>query len=865
MKPDKWERIKDLYEAVLMHPLGERPNFLDENCDGDEQVRREVESLLSFSDDAGSFLEKPAVGEVAEVIVSKNEKLAAGQRLSHYEILSPIGEGGMGEVYLARDVNLNRKVALKLLAAHITEDKNRVNRFRQEAFATSALNHPNIITIYEIGEWQGGDFISTEFIEGITLRTLLRKKKLGIGEVLDIILQIASALAAAHGAGIVHRDIKPENIIIRPDGLVKVLDFGIAKFRPSKDRHKAFVETEIGEVIGTAAYMSPEQARGLEIDARTDIWSLGVILYEMIARKLPFQGETKSDRIAAILERGPAPLREINRKAPPQLQQIVDQALAKDKKQRYANIDEMAEDLRPLRETTSDKSHAPFILSTRKRFAFQPSYLFTVFALIGLLVGAIALSYYFSGSGKTAVGDKKSVAVLPVKPINTASRDEIYEIGIANSLIHRISAIKGFVARPLSATRKYADFEQDPIAAGREQQTDYVLASNYQLAGGKIRITSQLFNVASGQIEETYKSAEKDTSNVFTLQDAIADEVGKLLQVRFATVSSSPAAERGTSNEEAYRLYLQAMYLVDKEKPSDSKRAIELLDEALILDPNYAKAWAGKARAHCHFAHTGGGSPDAEFAKAKPAIERAFALDNNLAEAHAVLGIIKTDYDWNFAEGEKQFRQAIDVAPNSDIFYRWLANRLSGQGRFDEAITMAKTAVDINPNYVVHQFHYGRTLYFARRYDDAITQLERVAEMDSAQPSIYNIRWRCFHKKGDYVRAYESFIKFQQLIGTKDDALKNYETLYARNGWQSVLLKYLETVKASNATGSAAYTIAALSALAGGREQSFHYLDEAVKNRSLEIYNIKGDPSLDSLRDDPRLDELVRRVESKQN
>ncbi len=323
---------------------------------GDDELQREVESLLSSFDSANSFLQKPAVGEVADVVVGTNNHLPEGQRISHYEIIRQIGAGGMGEVYLAKDINLNRKVALKLLSAHITEDKDRVNHFRQEAFATSALNHPNIVTIHEIGKWSGRDFIATEFIEGMTLRSVLGKKKLAISEALDIALQIASALAAAHGAGIIHRDIKPENIMIREDGLVKVLDFGIAKYRPTEEGREALVETAVGEIIGTAAYMSPEQARGLEIDARTDIWSLGVILYEMIARKLPFIGKTKSDRIAAILERDPAPLSKTRRDIPPELEQIVSRALAKEKKERYSEIAKMAEDLHRLREKTGGKT-----------------------------------------------------------------------------------------------------------------------------------------------------------------------------------------------------------------------------------------------------------------------------------------------------------------------------------------------------------------------------------------------------------------------------------------------------------------------------------------------------------------------------
>jgi len=484
-----------------------------------------------------------------------------------------------------------------------------------------------------------------------------------------------------------------------------------------------------------------------------------------------------------------------------------------------------------------------------------------LFIAVPLLLAAAVYFLFIRQRATPAHPSINSIAVLPLKPISTARRDELYEIGIADSLIHRLSSIKGFVVRPLSATRKYADINQDPIAAGKEQQVDYVLASNYQLADGKIRITSQLFNVASGQIEETYKS-ERDAGNVFAMQDAIAGEVGNLLQARFATTSGSEAAKRGTSNEEAYLLYLQGMYLVDKENAADSKRAIELFDAALSLDSNYAKAWAGKARAHCAYAHNGGSSPDAQFAQAKPAIQRAFDLDANLGEAYGVLAIIRADYDWNFTDSEKQFLRAIQIDPNSDNFHRWYANRLAGWGRADEAIARIKTAVDINPNSVFHHIIYGRTLYFARRYDEAIRQMQRVIEMDSTRPAAYNILWRSYHMKGDQPRAHESFMTFQRLIGTKDEVLRSYETSFSK-GWQSVLLKYLEVLKVEDAGVSGAYSKAVLSAMLNQRDQSFRYLNEAVENRSLAISQLNGDPGLDSLRDDPRFADLVRRVESK--
>ena len=908
MTPERWQHIKTVFYGALACPPGERDSFIDSACAGDDAVRREVSELISAHGESGEFLNAPAFELAARSLAgSKPEALAPGQLISHYRIISSLGAGGMGEVYLAEDTRLRRRVALKLLPPSFTGDTDRVLRFAQEARAASALTHPNVCTIHEVGEGEDGrHYIVMEYVEGVTLRRHMMAKRMDVAEVLEVAIQIASGLTAAHALGVVHRDVKPENVMLRPDGIVKVLDFGLAKLtekQPAADSTmptQPRVQTETGMLMGTASYMSPEQARGLAVDARTDIWSLGVVLYEMLEGRTPFEGATNSDVIVSVLEREPLPLSR-DAEVPAGLERIVSKALRKRKEQRYQTLGDLAVDLKNLKEELEVESRLKGVLlpnTSAKRFgvrnefgavgaARQPAartghvtlarptasveYLigkikyhrtFAGIALLTLVAGAIGLSYFAINRNKADSGARgsQSIAVLPLKPINVANRDEIYEIGIADALINRLGSTKGLVVRPLSATRRYADVGQDPLAAGREQQVDYVLVSNYQLAAGKIRITAQLLDVTSGQIEETYKS-EKDAGDVFAMEDAIAAEIGNLLQARFATTSSTQAAKRGTSNEEAYLLYLQGMYLLDKETTADAKRAIELFDKALSIDSDYAKAWAGKARAHCAFAHWGGSSPDAEFAKAEPAIGQALALDNNLPEAYGVLGIIKADYDWNFAESERQFLRAIEIAPDSDNVYRWYASRLSGQGRSEEAISRIKTAIDLNPNSLFHQIMYGRILYFARRYDDAITQLQRVIEMDSARPVAYSLLWRSYHQKGDYSRAYESFMKFQQLIRTNDEVLKNYETSYAKSGWQGVLLRNIEILKAINAKGSYAYNISVLSALLGQREQSLRYLNDAVKNRSLDISDINGDPGLDSLRDDPRFAELVRRVE----
>jgi len=855
MADEKWQKVREVFDSALRRRPEERRRFVDEACGEDKTLLAEVESLLSSLDSAESFMETPAVAKVAGVIAAETKHLERGQNLGHYEIIEQIGEGGMGEVYLAKDTRLNRQVALKLLAAHITEDKNRASRFRQEAFATSALNHPNIVTIYEIGEWQGRDFIATEFVDGITLHSLLGKKKTSVSEALDLALQIAGALSAAHGAGIIHRDIKPENIMIRRDGLVKILDFGIAKYMPSGNGRRALVETEVGEVIGTAAYMSPEQARGLEIDQRTDIWSLGVILYEMIAGKLPFAGKTKSDRIAAILEHEPVPLTKIRRTVPPELERITGRALAKNKKERYAEAADVAEDSRRLRETTGDKHPSPFVLPARKSAAPRRAYLYAAFVLAVLLVAAIGFGYYIWSAGKMSSGadDKKSIAVLPLKPINTANRDEIYEIGIADSLILKLGSMKGLIVRPLSATRKYVDIGQDPLAAGREQQVDYVLASNYQLAGGKIRITAQIFNVASGQIEETY-TIEKDAANLFAMQDAIAGEVGNKLSARFGSTLSGATAKRGTTNEEAYRLYLQGMFFYDQR---NGPKAVEVLEQAVRLDPNYAQAWAGIAHARRTTANiVNTADVEDEYRKSIEAINKALELDNNLSEAYSAQCDWKMYYEYDYDAAEAACKRAIELKPNSAVAHNVYA-RFLNLGRFDEAIAEIRTAIDLDPTSFYHQLVYTVCLTYARRYDEAAQQLDRLGEINPN--GAVNFFWlvRGVDMQGNEAKAFERLMRFQKLAKTDEETVQLFKTAYQTSGWKGVLR---EQAKQYEKKPSQPSYHAGVYAGADDKDKAFENLENAYQRHENMIVYLQADPRFDSLREDPRYDELVRRV-----
>src|SRR6266850_244449 len=356
MTPERWHRIKELFESALERPPEERYAFLDHACAGDEFLRKEVESLITAHEQTGSFIDSPAYELGAELLTEDQAETLVGQGIAHYEILSPLGSGGMGEVYLAQDTRLGRKIALKLLPAHFTTDKDRLRRFEQEAHAASTLSHPNVCMIHEVGETEDDrHYIAMEYVDGVTLRQRMARGSMELDEVLDIATQIASGLATAHAVGVVHRDIKPENIMLRRDGYVKVLDFGLAKLTEQEATNVAAtpgarVKTDTGVVMGTSSYMSPEQARGLPVDARTDIWSLGVVIYEMVTGRPPFEGATTSDVIVSILEREPPPLAQPSSEAPAELQRIISKTLHKDREGRYQAAKDLMIDLKSLKQ-----------------------------------------------------------------------------------------------------------------------------------------------------------------------------------------------------------------------------------------------------------------------------------------------------------------------------------------------------------------------------------------------------------------------------------------------------------------------------------------------------------------------------------
>ena len=492
---------------------------------------------------------------------------------------------------------------------------------------------------------------------------------------------------------------------------------------------------------------------------------------------------------------------------------------------------------------------------------------FWVFAAASIFAVLITGIWFYDDVWTTANTDKdknenKSIAVLPLKPINNESRDPIYELGIAESLILKLSSAKELTVRPLSATRKYQELDQNPNDAGREQRVDFVLSSNYQIAGGKIRVTSQLINTETGSVEEVFKS-EKDSANTFSMEDAIAGDIGNTLLARFGNSESNLPIKRGTSNEEAYRLYLQAAYIFDQWNKTEIGKAIEYLEQAVKLDPNYAEAYTMLGYAYRFFASKTVDSQQKQYAKSKDAIEHALRLNENLADAHAVLGLLKFSYEADFAGAEKEYQRAIQLNSNSPMARALYAHYLMSSGRFNEAIDENNKAMEIDPAASSHQITHGMILYYAHRYDEAVAHFERLVKKDKNFVYAYFWLWLSYDLQGDEAKAYEWFMKYQTQIKAAPETVQMYRSVYQKSGWKGILQQQItgdeEILKNENIAGLY-YEIACFSAHLGNKEKAFVYLEKAREQKIVTIMFLKVDPYLDSLHGDSRFDELVKRV-----
>ena len=707
MTPARLEKIEEIFCAALEHEPDDVAQFLDSACEGDEALRRKIESLLASRQREGNFIETSAVGIATRIIETGQADLLVDQTFGHYKISKQIGSGGMGEVYLATDVTAGRKAALKLLPIRFTGDPERLKRFQQEARAVVALNHPNILTVYEIGEDHSIHYIASELIEGETLRQRLTRGRMELSEAVDIAIQLASALAAAHETGIVHRDINPGNIMLRRDGYVKVLDFGIAKLAEQeapaampKDEALSLVETNLGLILGTVRYMSPEQACGSPVDKRTDIWSLGVVLYEMATGHAPFTGDTPRDVMTSILEKEPPALTSYIRQTPAELRQIISKALRKDRTERYQSVSEMVQALKNLRHKLELKA-APSWL----RWARSPIGLMFVLLVLAL---ALALPFYRHRNLATRLPPEKSIAVLPFENLSKDQENAFFAGGVQDEILTNLAKIADLKVISRSSVMKYKGGpERNLREIAKALGVSHVVEGSVQGAGGRVRVSAQLIDARTDKHlwAEHY---DRDFADVFVIQSEIAQQIADQLRSKLSPAERAAIAERPTADLVAYALYTKAKNLDwdDWEGAEKSlNRKVELLEKATQRDPNFVLAYCELAKTQCHLYSVTGAelSSPTHLELAKKAAEAALRGRPDLGEAH--LELARCYFYTGIHTGRGDFDRARDeltvarrtLPNNSEALY--IAARIDRrQNRWDDSLVNFRKASELDPH-----------------------------------------------------------------------------------------------------------------------------------------------------------------------
>jgi serine/threonine protein kinase/cytochrome c-type biogenesis protein CcmH/NrfG len=755
MTPAQLQTIEEIFYAALEQDSDDVARFLETTCEGDELLRGEVEALLAWRQRVGSFIETPAVGIATRIIGNGQADLLVGQTIGHYKISKRIGSGGMGEVYLATDVTAGRKAALKLLPMLFTGDAERLKRFQQEAHAVVGLNHPNILTVYEIGQDHSTYYIASELIEGETLRQRLMRGRMELSEAVDLAIQVASALTAAHEAGIVHRDINPGNIMLRPDGYVKVLDFGIAKLAEQeapatmpKDEALLLVETNLGSILGTVPYMSPEQACGTPIDKRTDIWSLGVVLYEMVTGHQPFIGDTPRKAMTSILEKEPPPLASYIRQTPAELQQIISRTLHKDRTERYQNASEMLQALKSLRHNLElkaelERSTVPLWL----RWARSPIALMLVLLLSAL---ALALPFYRHRNPATSLPPEKSIAVLPLENLSDEKENAFFAVGIQDELLSNLAKIKDLKVISRTSVMQYkSGITRNLKEIAQQLGVSNVVEGSVRRSGNHIRVSVQLIDAKTDR-HIWVQNYDRTLADSLALQGDLAREIAAAVGATLSPQEKARVEARPTNNAAAYDAYLRGRAFKTGVAWSDNADvAIRSYQQAVKLDPNFALAWAYLSCAQLGSYWVGIDHNPARLTPAKDSLDHALALDSNLPETHLALGYYRYYGQLDFTGALAEFQQAERDLPNNIDILQAITLIQRRLGHWDEAIEAARRAVELDPRNVVSSIVLAETYRCVRRFLEALATADRLLAFDPTNGDAIWMKASVFLATGD--------------------------------------------------------------------------------------------------------------------
>jgi eukaryotic-like serine/threonine-protein kinase len=810
MNPDRWKKITSVFQAAREIPQRDRSAYLEEVCAGDIELRQQVERLLRNDEEEDGFLDP----ERLRSALAGRFALVAGAAVLHYRLVAKLGQGGMGEVFKALDTRLNRFVALKFLAAPQAGLEDLRRRFLMEARAASALDHPNICTIHGLEEEPGGRrFIVMAFYDGETLKERIRRASLLQPEAVSLAVQVGEGLSQAHAAGIIHRDIKPANIIVTRDGLVKILDFGIAKLAIDEK------VTRPGEAFGTIEYMSPEQALGEKVDCRTDIWALGVLLYEMLSGQLPFPGEDNRTIFAAILNREPDSL-IVRCSVSAGLEAIVKQALAKAPGARYQRMSDVVTALKQLQEEMPpDQTKTP------------PTRLVP------------------------------SIAVLPFLSLGSDREQDYFANGLTDELINALARLDGLRVVSRTTVFQFKGQAIDVRELARRLQVVAVLEGSVREAAGRVRITVQLVKAADG-FQLWAEQYDRPLDNVFAVQDEIVRNIVDKLAARLQGSPQDPLVKLSTRNLQAYRLYLMGRHHCSHWTPEGLNEGMAQLREALTLDPAFAKAHAGLAAAHLLQGFWGLVAPSAAWPAARQAVETALELDDSLGEAHACLGAVLaiTEFDWTKAAQEFDF--AVRWSPGEPQIRSWFATfYLVPHSLLEQARQQSQLCAELDPLSPIAGNSLAWTLHLLKQHEAGLSQARSVLALS---PALLAPRWTIALCHLGLGQAREALTIISEAVDMDPDnsfSLAVLASAYVAAGQLDAAIRTREQLEGLSVARYVAPTHLALATLAlGEKDKAFHWLNRGLEIRDVMLLYLKTLPAYDSIRDDPRYVQLLERL-----
>jgi serine/threonine-protein kinase len=840
--------VTDLFHAALAHEPRARETFLDQECADDAALRQDVASLIAAHEDAGDYLTRPPSDEIDP------PPLMEGLRLGHYILMNRVGVGGMGEVYRARDSKLGRDVAIKVLPRRFTADPERLARFAREARLLAALNHPRIGAIYGVEDTGDLHGLVLELVEGPTLADRLRDGPLPIDQALAIARQIAEALEAAHEKGIVHRDLKPANVKTTPDSAIKVIDFGLATVRVDgdgePDRRRLTVplgETREGVILGTAAYMSPEQSRGRPVDKRTDVWSFGCVLYELLTGRAAFSGITVSDTIAAVLAAQPD-WRALPATTPAGIRHLLRRCLEKDPTRRLRDIGEARMEC-----DSALAARAAGATSRRRQWI-------GLAVIVGVL--AVAASALELRTRATS-GRIQSLAVLPLENLSRDKEQGYFVDGMTEALITDLAKINALRVVPRTSVMRYKDTPKPLADIARELNVDAVVEGSVLQAGDRVRITVQLIRAATGQ-HLWADSYERDARDVLIVTDDVARTIAQKIEVTLTPEEHVRLSTSQAVDPEAYKLYIKGRYFWEKRTQDSIQRAMDYFRQAIDRDPAFAAAYSGVADCYSSLGSSfdvGSQAPSDVQPKAKAAALKALQLDDSLAAAHNSLAYVKLNYEWDWAGAEAEFKRAIELNPGYSHAHHWYAHSLISSGRSDEALASSRRALELDPLSPIINVHLGWHYLYSRQSDRALDQLGKTLELDPNNALASWYRGLAFEQKKQYPEALREMRSAEDRLQGNLAVRSDIGHVYAVSGNKGEaerVIRWLEQESARRYVNP--YEVGLIYIGLGENDQAFAWLEKAYRERSDQLVYLSVDPRLDPVRSDTRFADLVRRV-----